>query len=693
MESDLSSDSVDGSSADPAPSAPAAGKKPPPPPPRRRVRELKQQDSFLPGSSGKVMRPAPRTSEPPTPPPLPPGTVIPAKFANKSNAPTPPPLPGGIGISAIGRASTAPLPPPLPGKGGAPLPPPLPGGAPRPPPPPGAPSMPNLNAAPAMPVPTAMRGSIRLKPLVRPSRKMRPLFWSRIGHTAALGTLWSEIVEADKMNVPMLESVFGTSEAKVKVGGGEGKAAMAAALGAIGAGAKAAGSGGGAGGKLATARSPKSVTKLIDGKRAQNVTIALSRLRLSYESIRDAIVRVDPVVLGVDFAEKLLTVVPNEEEKEVLLAFRGDKEALGPTEQFFLALAPVPRIRQRLDAHLFVHNFPQELSALEENCVHMEMAVQALSSSADFLKVLGRVLHIGNHMNGSTKRGQAEGFQLDILPKLKNVKGAVPESSSESTNSANAVRDGGTIMTVVDFLVDDLERHSPGTMLWHRELRPCKHIVNMDLEQTRRDVNALEGGLNRLRNEVERGAGSVDHPDHFAQPFRERMRPKLAELSASFAQVESRWQHAVDTALSLATKFGEKLKGSQDMGGLAKFFECISIFADDFAKAVEKKARIVEEKHRRRLREQSAKMMRMMRGGGRKKDGAKGEAKAQPRAPRTPRQPGTPQAKPTSPTFTPADQLKSKLRRRMNDMRKRSTSGEVLQLVASAKETAPAKDG
>jgi hypothetical protein len=40
-------------------------------------------------------------------------------------------------------------------------------------------------------------------------------------------------------------------------------------------------------------------------------------------------------------------------------------------------------------------------------------------------KVLGLVLALGNHMNGGTHRGQADGFSLAILPKLKDVKGMV----------------------------------------------------------------------------------------------------------------------------------------------------------------------------------------------------------------------------------------------------------------------------
>lgn len=39
---------------------------------------------------------------------------------------------------------------------------------------------------------------------------------------------------------------------------------------------------------------------------------------------------------------------------------------------------------------------------------------------------MGLVLAMGNHMNGGNRtRGQADGFGLEILPKLKDVKSRV----------------------------------------------------------------------------------------------------------------------------------------------------------------------------------------------------------------------------------------------------------------------------
>lgn len=57
---------------------------------------------------------------------------------------------------------------------------------------------------------------------------------------------------------------------------------------------------------------------------------------------------------------------------------------------------------------------------------HVTSHFQTLKEDPAVLRVLGLILAIGNYMNGGNRtRGQADGFALDILPKLKDVKSNV----------------------------------------------------------------------------------------------------------------------------------------------------------------------------------------------------------------------------------------------------------------------------
>ena len=52
--------------------------------------------------------------------------------------------------------------------------------------------------------------------------------------------------------------------------------------------------------------------------------------------------------------------------------------------------------------------------------------LQTLKHGSGVMQVLGLVLAFGNYMNGGNKTwGQADGFELSILTKLKDVKSSV----------------------------------------------------------------------------------------------------------------------------------------------------------------------------------------------------------------------------------------------------------------------------
>ena len=54
---------------------------------------------------------------------------------------------------------------------------------------------------------------------------------------------------------------------------------------------------------------------------------------------------------------------------------------------------------------------------------YFHISVQKLVNSDTLKRVMAIILALGNFMNGGNlQRGQADGFGLDILPKLRDVK-------------------------------------------------------------------------------------------------------------------------------------------------------------------------------------------------------------------------------------------------------------------------------
>lgn len=65
-------------------------------------------------------------------------------------------------------------------------------------------------------------------------------------------------------------------------------------------------------------------------------------------------------------------------------------------------------------------------AAVEEVCISVCLLQQVFLENESVKDVIGLILAFGNYMNGGNRtRGQADGFGLEILPKLKDVKSRV----------------------------------------------------------------------------------------------------------------------------------------------------------------------------------------------------------------------------------------------------------------------------
>ena len=92
---------------------------------------------------------------------------------------------------------------------------------------------------------------------------------------------------------------------------------------------------------------PKEV-HLIDGKRNQNASICLGRVKLSNDDVTAALVRLDPELLSPEGTEMWIGLIPTPEEYEQVAGYPGDQTLLAKVERFFLAVGKIPRLQERL---------------------------------------------------------------------------------------------------------------------------------------------------------------------------------------------------------------------------------------------------------------------------------------------------------------------------------------------------------
>ncbi|XP_045021439.1 formin-2 isoform X4 [Bubalus bubalis] len=487
----------------PPPPLPGVGIPPPPP---------------LPGVGIPPPPPLPGVGIPP-PPPLPGVGIPPPPPLPGVGIPPPPPLPG-VGI---------PPPPPLPGVG-IPPPPPLPSEgippAPPPPPPPGVGIPPPLTPPPppppgsGLPLPRQVGSSTLPTPQVcgflppplplglfgfgmnqekgsrkqpvEPCRPMKPLYWTRIQlhsrRDSSASLIWEKI-EEPSIDCHEFEELFSKSTVK------ERKKPISDTI---------------------TKTKAKQVVKLLSNKRSQAVGILMSSLHLDMKDIQHAVVNLDNSVVDLETLQALYENRAQSDELEKIEKHgrsSKDKEnakSLDKPEQFLYELSLIPNFSERVFCILFQSTFSESICSIRRKLELLQKLCETLKHGSGVMQVLGLVLAFGNYMNGGNNtRGQADGFGLDILPKLKDVK------SSDNSRSL--------LSYIVSYYLRNFDEDAGKEQCVFPlpEPQDLFQASQMKFEDFQKDLRKLKKDLRAC--EVEAGkVYQVSSKEHI-QPFKENM--------------------------------------------------------------------------------------------------------------------------------------------------------------------------
>ena len=97
-------------------------------------------------------------------------------------------------------------------------------------------------------------------------------------------------------------------------------------------------------------------------------------------------------------------------------------------EKFLVELNEVPYYKEKLKIWSTILKYDFLIPRLEESFKYLIPACEQLKNNKHFQTFLGTILSLGNIMNGGTTKGQADGFSLDLLPKLVGLKDSLGNS-------------------------------------------------------------------------------------------------------------------------------------------------------------------------------------------------------------------------------------------------------------------------
>uniref|UniRef100_H0UYY8 Formin 1 n=1 Tax=Cavia porcellus TaxID=10141 RepID=H0UYY8_CAVPO len=430
----------------------------------------------------------------------------------------PAPLPSGEGASpAHPKTAPPPAPPPPPPPLPIPPPPPLPPGPPAP--------APSAGSPPPLPLGSAGAPS---SPLLtpRPARgggpppahlPMKPLYWTRKNNSSPeylshhLRVCLQFLCFCD-----VLEKLFGS---------------------------------------LSLYFSKFQIIKLLDGKRSQAVGILISSLHLEMKDIQQAIFNVDDSVVDLETLEALYENRAQENELvKIRKYYETSKEEelklLDKPEQFLHELAQIPNFAERAQCIIFRSVFAEGVTSLHRKVEIVTQASKGLLHMKSVKDILALILAFGNYMNGGNRtRGQADGYSLEILPKLKDVKS----------------RDNG--INLVDYVVKYYLRYYDQEAGTDKSIFPLPEPQDFFLASQVKFEDLIED-LRKLKKQLEASEKQMmvvcrESPKEYLQPFKNKLEEFFQKAKKEHKMEESHLENAQKSFQTTVGYFGMKPKAGE----------------------------------------------------------------------------------------------------------------------------------
>ncbi|XP_053568648.1 disheveled-associated activator of morphogenesis 2 isoform X2 [Bombina bombina] len=452
----------------------------------------------------------------PPPPPPPPGGPLVLPSLSESLPPPPPPQP----------FSCFPPPPP---------PPPPPGG---PPPPPGAPPFFSMGIQ-APPLNSFSCGTnLRKKSIPQPSNPLKSFNWSKLNEDKINGTIWNDIddVRAFKMlDLDEFERMFSAYQRHQKDMDSMEDLYL-------------------------STRKVKELS-VIDGRRAQNCVILLSKLKLSNEEIKKAIMEMDEQEdLPRDMLEQLLKFIPEKSDIDLLEEHKHEIDRMARADRFLFEMSRIDHYQHRLQALFFKKKFPERIAETKPKVEALLMACKELTRSKRLKQLLEVVLAFGNYMNKG-QRGNAFGFKVSSLNKIIDTKSSIDRN-----------------ITLLHYLIMIFEKTYPDILNIQSELEHLTEAAKVNLAELEKEVNNIKNGLKAVESELE----------YQKRQYREsgdRFVPVMSDFitvaSFSFSELEDLLSEARDKYAKAMKHFGEAEGKMQP----DEFFGIFDTFVQSFVEA------------------------------------------------------------------------------------------------------------
>uniref|UniRef100_A0A4W6CGX2 Dishevelled associated activator of morphosis 2 n=1 Tax=Lates calcarifer TaxID=8187 RepID=A0A4W6CGX2_LATCA len=300
---------------------------------------------------------------------------------------------------------------------------------------------------------------------------------------------------------------------------------------------------------------------VIDGRRAQNCVILLSKLKMSNEEIKRAILEMDErEELAKDMLEQLLKFVPEKSDIDLLEEHKHELERMARADRFLFEMSRIDHYQQRLQALFFKKKFAERLGETKPKVEAILNASKEVVRSKRLTQILEVVLAFGNFMNKG-QRGNAYGFKVSSLNKIADTKSSIDRN-----------------ITMLHYLIMIFEKNYPDTLHIQEDLISVPEAAKVNLAELEKEVHNIKSGLKALEAEL-----------HYQQSRTRERGDKFVAVIGDFITVAGFSFSELEDQLSEAKdKFAKSLKHfGEDEGRMQpdEFFGIFDTFLQSFSEA------------------------------------------------------------------------------------------------------------
>ncbi|CAG2205708.1 DAAM [Mytilus edulis] len=323
---------------------------------------------------------------------------------------------------------------------------------------------------------------------------------------------------------------------------------------------------------------------LIDGRRAQNCTILLSKLKLTNEEVIKAVTDMDSREdLPKDMLEQLLKFVPTTEEIQTLNEHSQEVDNMARADRFLFEASQVFHYEAILKALYFKKKFPERLGDIRPKINAVIDSSNTMMKSTKLRQLLEIILALGNFMNRG-QRGNAKGFKLNSLNNMLDTKSSMDRN-----------------VTLLHYLVDVLEKRFPKIMPLESELPDVKVASKVNMGELDKEIVVLRSGLSEIEKEI---VLFEKQSMHGKVRFVSVMTDFVAVASYNVSEIEEAYTEMINKFKEAAKSFGDISDDSKP----DDFFGIMDTFINSINDAKQENERIKqlkeEEERRAKLEEQ-----------------------------------------------------------------------------------------